>query len=80
MAQTLGVDGIVEGSICRSGRCLRADVRLLEGITGFQRWAQTYERNAADVLIVQPAPVALSDCTSVVRLVSVAGSAKSTTL
>ena len=53
ISQTLGVDGILEGSVCRVGDRLRVDVRLIESQSELQRWSESYERDAADVLIVQ---------------------------
>jgi len=53
LSRMLGVDGIIEGSVCRAHNGLRVDVRLIEGQSQLQRWSDSYERQATDVLRVQ---------------------------
>jgi TolB-like protein/DNA-binding winged helix-turn-helix (wHTH) protein len=53
IAQELNVDGIVEGSVMRSGQRVRITAQLLYGPTDKHLWAETYERNLGDVLSLQ---------------------------
>jgi len=52
IARELKVDGIVEGSVARSGDRLRVTVQLLQA-DEHRVWGQTYERSAADLFKVQ---------------------------
>jgi serine/threonine protein kinase/tetratricopeptide (TPR) repeat protein len=52
IAKELKVDGIVEGSLSRSGDRVRITVRLVRG-SDEHVWGQTYERPAADLFKVQ---------------------------
>jgi eukaryotic-like serine/threonine-protein kinase len=52
IARELNVDGIVEGSVTRSGDRLRVTVQLLRANEDHV-WGQTYERPAADMFKVQ---------------------------
>jgi TolB-like protein/DNA-binding winged helix-turn-helix (wHTH) protein/Flp pilus assembly protein TadD len=53
IARELNVDGIVEGSVTRSGRRVRITAQLLYGPTDKHLWAETYERDLGDVLGLQ---------------------------
>jgi len=53
IARELQVDGIVEGSVTRSGQRVRITAQLLHGPTDKHLWAETYERNLGDVLKLQ---------------------------
>jgi TolB-like protein/DNA-binding winged helix-turn-helix (wHTH) protein/Tfp pilus assembly protein PilF len=53
IARELNVDGIVEGSVTRSGRRVRITAQLLEAPTDRHLWAETYERDLGDVLGLQ---------------------------
>lgn len=53
IAQTLDVDGILEGSVQRSGEHVRITVQLIHAPTDTHLWAESYERNARDVLTLQ---------------------------
>ena len=53
IARELQVDGIVEGSVTRSGRRMRITAQLLHGPSDKHLWADTYERDVEDVLKVQ---------------------------
>src|ERR1700730_3131268 len=49
----LGVSYLAGGSVRRSGDHVRVAVQLLDARDGRQRWSQTYDRNATDVLQLQ---------------------------
>jgi TolB-like protein/Tfp pilus assembly protein PilF len=53
IAQELNVDGIIEGSVIRSGKRIRISVQLLHAPTDRHLWAATYERHLRDVLTLQ---------------------------
>ncbi len=53
IARELNVDGIVEGSVTRSGQWVRITAQLLDAPTDRHLWAETYERDLGDVLSLQ---------------------------
>ena len=53
IARELNVDGIVEGSVMRSGHRVRITAQLLHGPTDKHLWAESYERELGDVLRLQ---------------------------
>jgi TolB-like protein/DNA-binding winged helix-turn-helix (wHTH) protein/Flp pilus assembly protein TadD len=53
IARELNVDGIIEGSVTRSGQRVRITAQLLYGPTDKHLWADTYERDLGDVLSMQ---------------------------
>ncbi len=53
IAQELGVDGIVEGSVLRSGDRVRITAQLVRAATDQHMWAESYERNLSDLLILE---------------------------
>jgi len=53
VARALGVDGILEGSVQRSGARVRITVQLIRGPGDTHLWAESYERDAHDVLTLQ---------------------------
>jgi len=55
IARELGVDGIVEGSVLRSGDRVRIRAQLIRAPTDASLWAQTYDRDLRDVLALQSA-------------------------
>ena len=50
IARALGVDAIIEGSVQRSGDRVRVTAQLVRGSSDEHLWAQSYERDARDVL------------------------------
>ena len=52
-AETLGVAAVVEGSYRRSGSRLRVGAQLVSAADGAVLWAETYDRELADVFVVQ---------------------------
>jgi len=53
IAAELGVDGIVEGSVLRSGERVRITAQLIDASTDAHLWAESYERDLKDVLSLQ---------------------------
>ena len=53
LAEQLNVDFVLEGSIRRHDGAVRMDARLVDAHTGYQRWADRYDRDAGDVFAVQ---------------------------
>jgi eukaryotic-like serine/threonine-protein kinase len=53
VAQELGVDAVVEGSVLRSGERVRITAQLVRGATDEHVWAEEYERDIRDVLTLQ---------------------------
>jgi TolB-like protein/DNA-binding winged helix-turn-helix (wHTH) protein/Flp pilus assembly protein TadD len=53
IARELNVDGIIEGSVTRSGQRVRITAQLLQGSTDKHIWAKTYDRDLGDVLKLQ---------------------------
>jgi TolB-like protein/Tfp pilus assembly protein PilF len=53
VADELGVDAVVEGSVRRAGDQLRVTVELVDVETGFQIWSETYERTVDDIFAIQ---------------------------
>jgi len=53
IADELGVDHILEGSVRKSGNALRITAQLLRGADGFHLWSKTYDRELKDIFAVQ---------------------------
>jgi serine/threonine-protein kinase len=53
IAQQLGVAHVVEGSVQRSGNRVRVNAQLVDARTDRLLWAQTYDRDLADVFAIQ---------------------------
>ena len=53
IAQTLGVDTIIEGSVRRSGNRLRISVQLINASDGYQMWSERYDREMGDIFALQ---------------------------
>lgn len=53
IARELGVDALVEGSVIRSGNQLRLYVELIQAKNDRHLWANSYDRELANVLILQ---------------------------
>jgi TolB-like protein/DNA-binding winged helix-turn-helix (wHTH) protein/Flp pilus assembly protein TadD len=53
IARELNVDGVVEGSVTRSGNRVRITAQLLYAPSDQHLWADTYERDLGDVLKLQ---------------------------
>jgi TolB-like protein/Tfp pilus assembly protein PilF len=53
IAQQLGVANVVEGSVQRSGNRVRVNAQLVDARTDAHLWAETYDRDLADVFAIQ---------------------------
>jgi serine/threonine protein kinase/tetratricopeptide (TPR) repeat protein len=53
IGQQLGVAHVVEGSVQRTGNSVRVNAQLLDARTDRHLWAQTYDRDLADVFAIQ---------------------------
>jgi serine/threonine-protein kinase len=53
IARQLNVDGVIEGSVLRSGDQVRITAELVDGSTDRHLWARTYDRKVGDVLTLQ---------------------------
>lgn len=53
IARELNVDGIVEGSVVRSGQRVRVTAQLIRGSADQHLWAETYDRDFGDALQLQ---------------------------
>lgn len=53
IARELGVDGVVEGSVVRSGDTIRVTAQLIYAPTDTHVWADSYTRGFTDILILQ---------------------------
>ncbi|HEX9285749.1 MAG TPA: protein kinase [Thermoanaerobaculia bacterium] len=53
IAGELGVDGVVEGSVLRSGGRVRVTAQLIHAATDRHLWSESYERDLKDVLALQ---------------------------
>ena len=50
IARALGVDGILEGSIARSGDKVHMTVQLIQAPSDTHLWAESYDRDASDIV------------------------------
>src|SRR5207247_828232 len=53
IGQQLGVAHVLEGSVQRSGNRVRVNAQLIDARTDSHLWAQTYDRDLADVFAIQ---------------------------
>jgi TolB-like protein/serine/threonine protein kinase/Tfp pilus assembly protein PilF len=53
IGQQLGVANLVEGSVQRSGNRVRVNAQLVDARTNRHLWAQTYDRDLADVFAIE---------------------------
>ncbi len=53
IGQQLGVANVVEGSVQRSGNRVRVNAQLVDARNDAHLWAQTYDRDLADVFAIQ---------------------------
>src|SRR4030095_15105121 len=53
IGQQLGVAHVLEGSVQRSGNRVRVNVQLVDTRTDGHLWAETYDRDLADVFAIQ---------------------------
>ncbi len=53
IAEMLGVDGIVEGSVIRDGSRVRVTTQLIRAASDEHIWSETYDREMSDVLTLE---------------------------
>ena len=53
IADELGVDAVIGGSVLRAGNRVRITAQLIHGTTDEHLWAESYERDLSDVLSLQ---------------------------
>ncbi|HVP71628.1 MAG TPA: tetratricopeptide repeat protein, partial [Gemmatimonadaceae bacterium] len=53
IGKKLGVGTVLEGSVRKAGTRMRVSARLVDARTGYQIWADEYQRDVADVFAVQ---------------------------
>jgi TolB-like protein/Tfp pilus assembly protein PilF len=53
IARKLNVGSVLEGSVRRSGNKIRVTTQLVNTVTGFHLWSETYDRDLKDVLKLQ---------------------------
>ncbi len=53
IADTLGVNHVLEGSVQRSGERIRVTLQLIDARTDAHLWAESYDRDVADVIAVR---------------------------
>jgi TolB-like protein/Tfp pilus assembly protein PilF len=53
IAHKLNVGAILEGSVRRAGNTVRITAQLINTVTGFHLWSETYDRPFSDILKVQ---------------------------
>ena len=53
IGQQLGVAHVVEGSVQRAGNKVRVNAQLIDARNDAHLWAQTYDRDLADVFAIQ---------------------------
>ena len=53
IARALGVKGVVEGSVLRDGGTVRITVQLIEAASDRHLWAESYTRDARNILALQ---------------------------
>jgi len=53
IAHELGVANVVEGSVQRAGNRVRVNAQLVDARTDRHLWAQTYDRDLADIFAIQ---------------------------
>ena len=53
IGRELNVGAVLEGSVRRSAHTVRITAQLINAVTGFHLWSQTYDRDLGDVLKLQ---------------------------
>ncbi len=53
VGRELGARYVLEGSVRRSGSCVRIAAQLIDAMTGHHRWAERYDRELHDAFAVQ---------------------------
>ena len=53
VAQSLGVDHVLEGSVRKAGNRVRITAQLIDGKKGDHLWADRYDRDLTDIFVIQ---------------------------
>jgi TolB-like protein/Tfp pilus assembly protein PilF/DNA-binding winged helix-turn-helix (wHTH) protein len=53
IARALGVRHVLEGSVRREGDHIRVTAELVDALSGYHVWSQSYDRNWQDLLVIQ---------------------------
>ncbi|MGC3948132.1 MAG: hypothetical protein QM762_27085 [Chryseolinea sp.] len=53
IAERLGVNHVLEGSVRKSGSMIRITAQLIEATTGYHLWSEKYDREIHDVFAIQ---------------------------
>ena len=53
IARKLNVAAVLEGSVRRSAHTLRVTAQLIDAVSGYHLWSQTYDRDLGDTLKLQ---------------------------
>jgi adenylate cyclase len=53
VAQALGVDHVLEGSVRKAGNRVRITAQLIDGSKGDHLWADRYDRDLTDIFVIQ---------------------------
>jgi TolB-like protein/DNA-binding winged helix-turn-helix (wHTH) protein len=53
IARKLNVAAVLEGSVRRSAHTVRVSAELVDAVTGYRLWSQSYDRSLGDVLALQ---------------------------
>jgi serine/threonine protein kinase len=53
IAETLGVNNILEGSVRRAGNRVRVMAQLITALDGSNLWSERYDREMADIFVIQ---------------------------
>jgi TolB-like protein/tetratricopeptide (TPR) repeat protein len=73
IARRLNVGAVLEGSVRRSGNTVRITTQLINAVTGYHLWSNTYDRDLGDVLKLQTEiATAVASALKVTLLVDVA--------
>jgi len=73
VARKLGVAFLLEGSVRRSGDVVRIAAELIDGTTGFSRWAESFDRTIKDIFAVQ-SEIANAVASALIKEVAESGS------
>ncbi len=53
VAEELGVRYVLEGSVRKAGDKVRVTAQLVDALTGYHLWSETYDRNLKDIFAIQ---------------------------
>jgi tetratricopeptide (TPR) repeat protein len=53
IARDLNVAAVIEGSVRAAGACIRVTAQVIDARSGYHVWSQTYDRQLADIFVLQ---------------------------